>query len=237
MLYLRVNRKFLRLLPAPTADEPDPQPLTPPGTTGILNVIIADILQLRPFAGKTVDWLIKVARFLFEPLGTSSLYTFTTESLEWWLDREMEPSTWRQVVHGEQLRATIYEFRPNNDALITLTKMSLRQSRSVTTNTSIPRAAHFRNTLLQRHDRTCIISRQSYEKLLVASHLIPRRLGDIGVHSATQRFTGLPTIVDRYDPLIGVPLFSSLDILTDGYELGFWNYGLVSLLTFCTLLY
>jgi hypothetical protein len=115
-LYLRVNRQFLRILPAATAAQPHPQPLPPlPGTTGNLNIIIANLPDLRPFAGDTVDWLIKVARLIFEPLGTSSLYTFTTESLEWWLDREMEPALWRPVVQGEQLRATIYEFRPDNN--------------------------------------------------------------------------------------------------------------------------
>jgi len=119
-LYLRVNRKFMLLIPAATEDKPNPQPLPPlPGTTGNLNVIVADIPDLRPFAGDTIDWLIQLARLIFEPLGTSSLYTFTTETVEWWLDRETEPSLWRKVEHGEQLRATIYEFRPDNDALIT----------------------------------------------------------------------------------------------------------------------
>jgi hypothetical protein len=236
MLYLRVNRKFLLLLPAATPDQPNPQASAPlPGTTGNLNVIIANLRQLRPFAGNTVDWLIKVARLMFEPLGTSSLYTFTTESLEWWLDREMEPSTWRQVVHGEQLRATIYEFRPDNDALIALTRMSLRHTRSVTTNTSRPRATEFRNVLLRRH-KTCIVSPHPLESLVIASHLIPRRLGDAGVQSAVQRFTGSSIIVDRYDPLVGVPLLATLDLLTDHYDMGFWNYGPVIFLTFHTLL-
>jgi hypothetical protein len=199
-----------------------------------LNIIIANLLDLRPFAGDTVDWLIKVARLIFEPLGTSSLYTFTTESLEWWLEREMEPALWRKVVHGEQLRATIYEFLPDNDALITLTRMSLRQTRSVTTNTSLPRAATFRDELLRR-DGACVITQHTLVALLVASHLIPRRLGNSGVQSIIQRFTGSSTPVDRYDPTIGVFLFSALDILADSYQLGFWNNGPVSLLTFHTL--
>jgi len=55
----------------------------------------------QPPAIATVDWLIKLARLIFEPLGTSSLYTFTTETVEWWLDKEMEPSLWRKVEHGE----------------------------------------------------------------------------------------------------------------------------------------
>ena len=138
-LYLRVNRQFLLLLPDVTDYQPNPQPLPPlPGTTGNLNVIIVDLPDLRPFAGDTVDWLIKVARLIFQPLGTSSLYTFTSESVEWWLGREMQLPLWRAVLPGEQLSATIYEFRPNNNALIELTEQSLRHTRSVTASTSVP---------------------------------------------------------------------------------------------------
>jgi hypothetical protein len=234
LLYLRINRQFLLLLPAPTANQPNPQPLAPlPGTTGNLNVIIATLSDLNPFAGDTVDWLIKVARLIFEPLGTSSLYTFTTGSLESWLDRDM-CATWRTVQDGEQLRATVYEFRPDNNTPIALTKVSLRHMRSVTTNTSAPRATTFRDTLLRRHQR-CVISQQSLNLQIIASHLMPRRLGDVGVQSAFQRFTGSTATVDRYDPLLGVPLFSALDSLVDSYGLGFWNHGPVSLLTIHTL--
>jgi hypothetical protein len=205
-----------------------------PGTTGNLNIIIADLPDLRPFAGDTVDWLIKVARLIFEPLGTSSLYTFTTESLEWWLDREMIPALWRPVVQGEQLRATIYEFRPDKNTPITLTRRSLRPMRSVTTNSSAPQATAFSGALLRR-DQSCIITQCAIQKVLAASHLIPRRLGDLGVQSVIQRFTGPSTIVDRYDPALGVSLFLPLDAYVDSYDVGFWNNGPVSLFIFRTV--
>ena len=175
-----------------------------------------------------MDWLIKVATLVFEPLGKSSLYTFTTESLEWWLDREMEPTLWRPVVQGEQLRATIYEFRPNNNIPITLTRKSLRHMRSVTTNTSAPQATAFSGALLRR-DRSCIVTQYATRRVLAASHLLPRRLGDLGVQSVIQRFTGPSTIVDKYDPALGVSLFLSLDAYVDTYEMGFWTSGPVSL--------
>ena len=230
VLYLRVNHRFL--LPFPLASaEPNPPPLS--CEPGNLNVLVANLADLRCFAGETVDWLIAVARLIFEPRGTSSLYTFTTESLEWWLDREMEPSLWRQVMPGEQLMATIYEFIPDNGGPIILTQMSLRQTRSITTNTSTPQATPFRNALLER-DQTCIITRQSLQQSLIASHLIPRRLGDSGVQSVLQRFSGSSTVVDRYDPRIGILLSATLDTFVDGYEMGFWNCGLVSLLISCT---
>jgi hypothetical protein len=103
----------------------NPTPLpSPPSTTGNLNAIIASLSDLRPFAGDTVDWLIRVAQLIFEPLGTSSLFTFTTDTLELWLNKDMEPTLWRRVEAGEQLRATIYEFPSDNDALIMLSKIT-----------------------------------------------------------------------------------------------------------------
>lgn len=221
MLYLRVHRASLYRLPAVTADQPNPDPLEPlPGTTGHLNVIIASPADLHPFAGNTVDWLIKVARLIFEPLGTGSLLTFTTNTPEWWLDRDRD-LTWRPVVPGEQLTATIYEFHPNN-APIMLTKMSLRQMTSVTTDTSRPQATTFRNAVNAR-DGACIIS--TYSNPTIASHLAPKRLGDAGVQSVIQRFTVSHPPVNRYHPTIGVCLLHALDSLVDNYELGFWNYG------------
>ena len=233
MLHLRISRRFLSLFQPSTTANPDPPSLPPtPGTPGNLYVIAASLDDLRPFAGDTVDWLIIVARHIFEPLGSSSLYTFTTQSTEWWLDKDSD-SQWRQVLPGEELRATIYEFRPDNDALVSLTKRSLRHIRSITTKNSIDRATPFRTALLQR-DVRCVISRQSRQRTLVASHLIPRRLGDSGVQSAFQRFTGSPSPINRYDPRIGVLLYEGLGSHVDVFELGFWNHGLVSFPTFRT---
>jgi len=107
--------------------------------------------------------------------GRGSLYTFT---LDYWLEREMDLSQWRVVSPGDNLTATIYEFRPANNAFITLTQMS---------DARTPHA--------------------------IASHLIPRRLGDAGVGAVFQRFN--PALVDRYDTRLGVMLSRNLDSLVD----------------------
>ncbi|KAM6491347.1 hypothetical protein JOM56_013121, partial [Amanita muscaria] len=124
----------------------------------------------------------------------------------------MDPTQWRQVEQGEQLRATIYEFRPDNNAFITLSKISLRHGMSVAVNFSPPRATAFRNALLAR-DGTCIISQNPLS--LIASHLVPKRLGDAAVTSVVQRFTGSDAAVTRFNPTLGVLLFRSLDDRVD----------------------
>ncbi|KAM6493643.1 hypothetical protein JOM56_010004 [Amanita muscaria] len=204
LLYLRASRGFLNLLSAATEDQPDPQPLPPPPSTiGHLYVIRASLQDLHPYAGGTVDWLIRVARLIFEPLGlTSSLFTFTADTLDSWLDRDMDPMQWRQVEQGEQ--------------------MSLREGTSATTNTSQPRATTFRNAINER-DGTCIISQNPFS--LVASRLVPKRLGDATVTSVVRRFTDSDAAVTRFDPTLGVLLFLPLDDRLGSYEMGFWNSG------------
>ncbi|KIL55007.1 hypothetical protein M378DRAFT_173917 [Amanita muscaria Koide BX008] len=100
---------------------------------------------------------------------------------------------------------------------------------SVAVNFSPPRATAFRNALLAR-DGTCIISQNPLS--LIASHLVPKRLGDAAVTSVVQRFTGSDAAVTRFHPTLGVLLFRSLDDRVDSYEMGFWNSGPVSLLSF-----
>lgn len=232
LLYLRISRRFLNQLPAAVAGQPDPAPLPPPpGAIGHLYVITTNLQDLHPFAGNTVDWLIRVARLIFEPLGMSSLFTFTADTVVSWLNRDMHLPQWRQVEQGEPLRATIYEFRPNDNAPITLSKISLRQARSVTTNISRDQATAFRNAILARDER-CIISQSTFTHVHTASHLVPRRLGDVGATSVVHRFTGLDAVVTRFDPTLGVLLFQALDALVDSYELGFWHLGPASLLSF-----
>ena len=112
---------------------------------------------------------------------------------------------------------THHIFCPENNAFIMLTKKSSRRGRSVTTHRLTPQATTFRDKLVPCH-RTCIISQEPLLETLFASHLIPRRLGDVAIQSAFQRFTGSATIVSRIDPLIGVSLFSGLDTWVKSYS-------------------
>lgn len=229
MVYLRVNRQLLLQLNAPTANQPNPIPSRPPhGIGGNLNIIAAQLPELQKFAGTTVDWLIRVARFILEPRGSGVLYTYQTQDVQYWLGREKD-NTWRQVAAGEELRPTIYEYRRLNDQTMEPTRICHRQVRSVTPNAAQDQASAFLTALLARHPR-CIISGEPDPIFLIASHLIPRRLGNDGARSIFQRFTGVPTPVTRYHRSIGVTLEPRMDILVDSFQLGFWNIGNVDLL-------
>ena len=215
--YLRVNRRFLLQHNPSTAYQPNPSPSQPPPSIGgHLNVIAAPLRHLQKFADNTVDWLIRLAGLALEPRGAGVLYTFRTQSVQYWLDKEMDDS-WREVTAGEVLQPTIYEYRRVDGQSTEPTRICNRQDRSVTTNTS-------RDEVHIRHPR-CIISGQTRADFVTVSHLIPRRLGDIGVQAVFQRFTGLSTPVTRYHASLGVPLNLYLAQLADTFQLGFWDTG------------
>jgi len=160
------------------------------------------------------------------------LFTFTgditEDTVQLWMNMDMVPAQWRQVQQGEPLRPTIYEFRPNNNAPITLSKMSARQAHSVTTKTSQPYADAFRDAIRAR-DTGCIITGHRLFRGITASHLIPKRLGDFATRSVVQHFTGLDAAnMTRFDPRLGVLLSKQLDPMVDFYDLGFWHSGPVS---------
>jgi len=65
MVYLRVSLGFLMALTPPTANQPNPQPLPPPHTTRVLNIIIASLPEIQAFAGpNSVDQLTYMARLI-----------------------------------------------------------------------------------------------------------------------------------------------------------------------------
>ncbi len=180
------------------------------------------------FTGDSVDWLIEMARRILDPMGNSTLHTFQTDSVQYWFARPKD-NTWRAVQVGEPLSATIYEYCRPNQQFMQPTRRSLRQAKSLTTVTSQNQSAAFRTTLLNRHP-ACVISGIPIPRLVTASHLMPKRLGDAAIQSVFTTFTGLNTPVRRFHEFMGITLSKNLDSLVDNYELGFWHRGGVGLI-------
>jgi len=64
MVYLRVNQGSLMVLTPPTANQSNSQPLPPPNTTEVLNVIIASLPDMQAYAGNSVDRLTYPANLI-----------------------------------------------------------------------------------------------------------------------------------------------------------------------------
>ena len=202
-------------------------------STGHMYLIQGTFSDISRYAGTTVDWVIKIAHLVCDPLGAGQIFTHTSGSpllfisfyyffnnrlgvSNDWYDSDRDFS-WKEVVHGNPLLPNIYEFVTTHP--ITLSKISARRSRSVTTSGSQSQSssAAFKRSLLRR-DGFCVVIESAPS---IACHLIPRRIGSDGATEIMERFVGGTETIDPYDPRIGVMLSSNIDHWVDLYQLGF----------------
>ena len=209
----RIYIRVLRSLVMETTTAP-----TSPPPSNHLYLIEGSFEDIARFAGTTVDWIIKIAHLICSPSiqDAGQVYTHTTgTSLEWY-SREREPS-WRQVVLGDPLLPGIYEFHANFP--IVISQLSARQSHSVITKDSEPNATRFRERLITRDGGVCVVTSN-----LIASRLLPKRMGKEGVKAVMTTFAPLePATDDIYDPTLGLLLISGVDKRVDKYEVGFYR--------------
>ena len=216
MIYIRVHRSVV-VFPTTTSN---PDIINQPSSaTGHLYLIEGSLGDIRRYAGTTVDWIIKVAHFICDPTGIGQVYTHIVGSSYHWLYRDRN-SDWRPVVLGDPLLPGIYEFVTTRS--ITLSKISERETHSMTSIGSESSAATFRRHLDLRDDG-CVVTR-TYASL-IPSHLIPKRMGTDGAKEVVTRFVGAQAARDIhiFHPSIGILLFSALDDLVDHYNLGFYH--------------
>lgn len=74
----------------------------------------------------------------------------------------------------------------------------------------------------------------------IASHLIPKRLGDRNIREIIDIYAKDDSIdteqITRYDSIVGVLLTSGLDEAVDKFELGFWHRVVSDLVSVVTIL-
>jgi len=128
-------------------------------------------------------------------------------------------TSWQEVVHGNPLLPNIYEFVTSHP--ITLSRISERHSRSVTTSGSQSQgnSSSFRDSLSDR-DGPCVVNGVGPT---IASHLVPRRVGSDGVTEIMEHFVGATETSGVYDPQLGINLSMALDYWVDLYRVGFYH--------------
>ncbi|KAF9458040.1 hypothetical protein BDZ94DRAFT_1313639 [Collybia nuda] len=215
-VYIRVRRDLLLpILSIPT--DPPPAGSQSPGHIYLIEGALEDI---KRYAGATVDWVIKVAHLICDPRGASRVYNHTTDTPSDWYTLD-KTSSWREVVQGDPLLPGIYEFETTSP--ISLSKLSERDNHSVTTPGSKSSSSTFAEHIKSRDGFKCVVTGST--TVLVVSHLIPKRMGSEGTKAVVTRFSGAQEAIDihRFDPRIGILLFTSLYSLVDCYKLGFYN--------------
>jgi hypothetical protein len=180
----------------------------------------------------TVDWVIRVANSICDPSCTGWIYWHATGTLSYWYHRDRDAS-WQQVIAGDPLLSGIYEFESTSS--ITLSKISRRQSHSMTSLNSESSATTFCR-LLDERDGGCVVTASGSPSTLIASHLIPKRMGTDGAKEVVTRFVGAQHAnnIHRFHPSIGVLLLNTLGAQVDCYKLGFY-YVTVSLRNYTTI--
>ena len=191
-IYIRIRNTLL--LPIPSSDATaNLTPFNPP-LTGHLYLIEGTYEDILRYAGTTVDWIIKVAHLICDPLGKGQLFTHTTGTPSDWYHLNKTPN-WKRVVPGEPLRPGIYEFESTGPIL--LSKITERGDPSLTisksgsessdSESSDPSAIAFSNHIELRERSACAVSKMRLS--FCASHLVPTRLGSDGVKEVIARFS------------------------------------------------
>ena len=188
-------------------------------STGHMYLIQGTFEDITRYAGTTVDWVIKVAHLLCDPLGAGQIFTHTGVPHDWYnIDRD---SSWQEVVCGNPLLPNIYEFVTSYP--ITLSKISARHNRSVTTSgpQTQGNSNAFKRALSER-DGPCVVLGTPPS---IGSHLIPRRVGQDGVAEILECFVGPAEAngANIYDPRIGINLCAGVDPWVDAYKVGFYH--------------
>jgi hypothetical protein len=169
MIYIRIRQTLILPILTSTSNPPyhSPSGSSHPVSGGHLYVIAGTFNDISHYAGNTAEWILNVARLIFDPLGTGSIYTHTTGTTSEWLSLD-KTSDWQLVAPGDPLRTNIYEF--DSDSPIIPSRISDRYNHSRTTLGSTSSASTFKTHIRQRDGDKCVVS--EIDIRLRASHLI-----------------------------------------------------------------
>jgi hypothetical protein len=219
-VYLRIARSFIHPFHPPSPNLPTGLLGNDPNAVGHLYLIVGSRQDISRYSGLSADWLAKIAKFICEPRQDGGqLYTHTTGTVDQWYDQD-RTANWAVVAPGNVLEERIYEFVPSGPVL--LTQYSDRHQSSRTQDAHLASSSTFR-TQLQSRDAGCVVTR--YNLSVIASHLIPKRMGAAGASSMVSRFAGPHAAagIHEFDATIGIMLLSTLDSLSDMYLMGFYH--------------
>ncbi|KAH9967148.1 hypothetical protein BC827DRAFT_570726 [Russula dissimulans] len=153
---------------------------------------------------KQSNWLIDIAHDICDPTAKRGL-------LRIWTGQE-----WKIVARQDRLKASVYRYDVPEGVVISLSKISARRARSITS------ASGNASTMADRVkdcDEQCWVTSGVP---VINSHVCPKRMGDhlAGVVFDTFVSTPRPATLSIYDERFGIALIPSLDFWFDKYELG-----------------
>jgi hypothetical protein len=134
----------------------------------------------------------------------------------------MNAEEWEVIQEGAPLLPKIYQFVSSNGPMTP--SRICRQTLAGPHPPLVPNAqTHFRNCIRAR-DARCVITDLD-GRFCIASHLIPKRLGNHTTRAIVNAFVGAgaPPGLHSYHPAVGVLLWYPHDSLVDKFDLGFYK--------------
>ncbi|KAI9447233.1 hypothetical protein F5148DRAFT_1252153 [Russula earlei] len=219
LLELHVPTSLVRLYPQPpefintdsladlamTAGPPN----SSDSTTCLLHGLLEDFLIYS--RREKSQWLIDIAHDICDPLQKRGSLQVLDASGEGWIN----------VNPTDPLIGSTYLYEI--EAMISLSKISVRTGRSITSATS--NATTMANQVRER-DGKCWVTES--EDPLTNSHMCPKRMGDHVLRIIYRDFVSTippPAPLSIYDDICGITLTPTLDHWFDTYELGLHRVG------------
>ncbi|KAF7301175.1 hypothetical protein MIND_00682000 [Mycena indigotica] len=213
-LQLRVPSSSVRLYSPYTPNEDDAtNPATKPPAGESICLLHGRLDDFLHYArGEASDWLLQRAHDICDP-------SLKRGSLVVWKRHEQ---IWAPVSQSEQLIASTYVYTWPAEMPTTLTKISHRENRSVTSRGGDGPA--MRNSVATRDGGRCWISKVSPSD---NRHICPKRMGDHLARQIYEDFTGQtpPPTLRVTDSAFGLSLSPVLGPYFDNYELGLHSIG------------
>ena len=220
-VYIRVHKSLIQTTSSAATTSTfatHPSPTNP--SSSHLYLIAGAIQDIERYAGTTLDWVIKIAHLICSPLRRGRVYTHTTGTIHAWYHQDRGMG-WRLVAPGDPLVPGIYEF--DADFSVVLSRLSQREAHSVTSVGSQSSSSTFRRHIEIREGGRCAAS--NLRQVLIATHLIPKRIGTEGVRSVVADFVGTLEAqhAHNFHAMIGILLTYALEKEVTQYMLGFYH--------------
>ncbi|KAF9072508.1 hypothetical protein BDP27DRAFT_1261639 [Rhodocollybia butyracea] len=177
----------------------------PPTIRGYLYILEDKLEEFERVTGaEMAGWLIDIAHGLCDPSERRG------QLVVW------DEDQYRPVGGQDPLEAKVYEYRI--DVIVSLTKISLRNVKSVTRASGL--AGTMANAVKTRDGR-CWVTGSTI--ITVNSHVCPKRMGNEQGAFIYSRYTGSPAPpgLTIYDPCFGICLCKNFDTFFDIYGIGF----------------
>jgi hypothetical protein len=198
-----------------------------PNTAAVFEVLEGKVEHMRCYG--QAGWLLDVCHGIFDPIRRQgSLFTPNQGTVLSWAQKPIDMSLWRKVHAEEPLEAQLYQCHSlGRSSALLVSKWRSAKSKNSEVNSDLVSSTALRERVSQR-DEHCIVTGAD-DRLdtipCIASHLIPRRLGE-HVKMILKRYVdilGLALSGEEMDPRLAIWLDEGVNTAIGNFHVGFYR--------------